>query len=84
MSRLKVGIFRYASVADAIGHAFGIEPVPHCGIGHGRITLTLRQIGASRWTESRQVEHASRAAAVARRILSEDRRRAVSQRATSV
>jgi hypothetical protein len=81
MSRLRVGVVRYASVANAIGRALGVEPAPDCRIGHGRITLTFRRHGASRWPEVRQIEYALRAAAVAREVLSADPRRAVRQRA---
>ncbi len=80
MSRLKVGVVRYGSVATAIGLALGAEPPPDCRIGHGRITLTFRSVGASRWPESKQVEHALRAAAVARAVLAEDPRPAVRER----
>lgn len=82
MSRLQVGVVRYASVAAAIGRALGVEPAPDCRIGQGRITLTFRRLGASRWPENRQVEHALRAAAIARSTLAEDPRRAVRERAT--
>lgn len=81
MSRLQVGVVRFASVATAIGRALGVEPAPYCRIGHGRITLTFRRIGASRWPESRQIEHALRAAATARAVLAADSRRSVRERA---
>ena len=82
MSRLKLGIVRYASVGNAIGDALHLESPPDCRIGQGRITLTFRQLGASRWPEARQIEHALHAAAVARGVLARDSRRAVRQRAT--
>lgn len=81
MSRLQIGVVRYASVAAAIAHALGVEPAPDCRIGHGRITLTFRRLGASRWSEAQQIDYALRAADVARRVLSADSRRAVRQRA---
>ena len=81
MPRLQVGIVRYASVANAIADALAIDPPPDCQIGRGRITLTFRSIGASRWTEARQIENALRIAAIARTVLGEDSRRAVRQRA---
>lgn len=81
MSRLRVGIVRYASIAAAIGRALGVEPAPHCQVGHGRITLTFRRLGASRWSEAQQIEHALRAAAIARTVLADDPRRAVRERA---
>ncbi len=83
MSRLKVGIVRYASVAKAIGRALGIEPVPDCRIGQGRITLTVRSLGASRWSEAQQIEHSLKIAAVARTVLAEDSRSAVRKRAVN-
>jgi hypothetical protein len=81
MSRLQVGIIRYASVAAAIGRALGVEPEPYCQIGHGRIMLTFHSLGASRWSENQQIEHALKAAATARAVLADDRRRAVRERA---
>ena len=82
MNGLRVGVVRYASVGTAIGRALGAEPAPDCRIGQGRITLTFRRLGATRWPESRQVEHALRVAAVARAVLADDSRRAVRQRAS--
>jgi hypothetical protein len=82
MSRLQVGVVRYASVAAEIGRALGVESAPDCRIGQGRITLTFRSRGASRWPEAQQVEHALRVAAVARTVFAADPRRAVRQRAT--
>jgi len=80
MSPLQGGIVRYASVATAIAHAVG-EPAPDCRIGQGRITLTFRRLGATRWAEAEQIEHALRVAAAARVVLADDRRRAVRHRA---
>jgi hypothetical protein len=82
MSRLQVGVVRFASVATAIGRALGVKPAPYCQIGHGRITVTFRRLGASRWSENRQVEHALRAAATTRAVLAGDSRRSVRERAT--
>ena len=82
MSRLQIGVTRYASVAHAIGDALGTHPAPDCRIGQGRITLTFGRIGASRWPEARQIEHALRVAAIARTVLASDGRPAVRQRAT--
>jgi hypothetical protein len=81
MSRLQVGIVRYVSVATAIGKALGIEPPPYCEIGHGRITLTFRRLGASRWPEDKQVEYALWVASTARAVLGDDPRRSVRERA---
>jgi hypothetical protein len=81
MSRLQVGLVRYATVAKAIGQALGVDPVPVCQIGQGRITLIFRRIGASRWPEDQQIEYAFRAAATARAVLADDARRIVRDRA---
>ena len=81
MSRLQFGVIRYGAVAAAIARALGVEPAPDCRIGHGRITLTFRRLGASRWSENQQIEHALRAAATARTVLGDDPRRAVRERA---
>lgn len=82
MRRIQAGVIRYASVAEAIVRALGIEPVPECRVGQGRITLTFRRLGASRWPESRQIEHALHVAATARRVLEGDSRASVRQRAS--
>lgn len=75
MRRLQIGIVRYLSVAKAIGKALGIEPAPYIRIGHGRITLTFRGIGASRWSENQQMELALRAAGTTRAVLAQNPRR---------
>lgn len=80
MSRLQIGIVRYVSVATAIGKALGIEPAPYFQIGHGRITLIFRRLGASRWSENQQIEYALRAAATTRAVLGGDPRRSVRER----
>ena len=82
MARLRVGIIRYASVGRAIGDALGVEPAPQCSIGQGRITITFRQMGASRWPEAQQVEEALRAATAARTVLAANRRRVIRRRAS--
>jgi hypothetical protein len=81
MSRLRVGVIRYASVANEIGQALGLDPPPDCRIGRGRITITFRGIGASRWPETRQVDYALRVTSIARQLLGADTRRAVNRRA---
>jgi hypothetical protein len=81
MSPLNAGIVRYASVATAIVRAIGGEPAPDCRIGQGRITLTFRRMGATRWAEAHQIEHALHVAAAARVVLADDSRRAVRERA---
>jgi len=80
MSRLKAGVVRYASVATEIASALGFEPAPECRIGHGRVTITFRHLGASRWSESEQIEHALHVAAVVRTVLANDSRRSVRDR----
>src|SRR6476661_10524268 len=82
MSRLRVGVVRYGAMAAAIAQALHIEPAPDCRIGHGRITLTFRRMGASRWPEEQQIEQALRVAQIARDMLASDSRRAVRERAT--
>jgi len=82
MKRLRVGVTRFASVANAIADALGIEPQPDCRIGHGRIMLTFRRLGASRWPEKQQIEFALRAAGIAREVLAADSRRTVRGRAS--
>src|SRR5438270_11218386 len=80
MPRLRVGVVRCGSVGNAIARALGIEPPPECLIGQGRITLTFRRLGASRWPEEQQIEYALRVAETARKILSTDSRRMVRKR----
>ena len=81
MTRLRVGLVRYSSLATAIERALDTERPPECRIGQGRITITFKRLGATRWDESRQIEYALRAAAIAREIVAEDKRRTVRQRA---
>jgi hypothetical protein len=81
MSRLQVGIVRYASVTTEIARALGVDPAPDCRVGQARITLTFRRLGATRWPEERQIEHALRAVEVARKVLATDTRRPVRNRA---
>src|SRR5512147_2578538 len=78
--RLAVGVVRYGAVAAAIGRAMGVNPPPDCKIGHGRITLTFRSVGASHWSEAQQIENALQAAAIARQVLADDPRRTVRNR----
>jgi hypothetical protein len=67
-------------VATEIASALGVEPAPDCRIGQGRITITFRRLGASRWPENQQIEYALRVVAVARTVLANDSRRAVRDR----
>lgn len=73
---------RYASAARAIGDALGVQPAPECRIGQGRVTLTFRRLGGTRWSEDQRIDHAHQAAAIARSVLADDPRRAVRRRAT--
>ena len=81
MSRLQVGIVRYASAASAIGEALELEQSPDIRIGQGRVRLTFRGLNASRWPEERQIGYALHVATVARAVLSLDSRRGVRHRA---
>ena len=82
MKRLQVGVIRWHSVGSTIARALGVEPAPDCRIGHGRITLTFRRLGASGWSQEQQMEFALEAAAIAREVIARDPRRGVSRRAT--
>src|SRR3954471_5429678 len=77
MTRLQIGVVRYASVGAAIARALGVQPPPDCRVGHGRITLTFRKLGASRWPEAQQIAHALRVAEAARAVFADDSRGAV-------
>jgi hypothetical protein len=81
VSALHVGIVRYASVATAIATALGAERAPEVRLGSGRLSITFRRLGATRWPETRQMEHALRTAEVARHTLAADSRRDVRERA---
>ena len=83
MARLGIGVVRYGSTANAITRALGIEPAPECRIGRGRIALTFRRLGATRWAEARQIEYALKVAEIARKVLAADSRRMVRGRATT-
>lgn len=80
MNRLRVGIIRYAAVAEAIARELTLDTMPDCRIGQGRVYITFRSIGASRWSEERQVDHALKAAAIARAVFASDRRTTVRRR----
>jgi hypothetical protein len=77
---LRVGIIRYAAVAEAIAGELAVGAMPDCRIGQGRVYITFRSMGASRWPEARQVDHALRAAAIARAVFAADCRTAVRRR----
>ena len=73
MPILKVGVIRYASAARAIAEAIGTEKPPDVAVEQ-RITVTFRQTGGTRWAEQEQVEFALHTAAVARQVLTEEKR----------
>jgi len=78
--KLRIGITRYASVANEIARSMQIHPAPECKIGRGRITLIFRQTGASHWPEADRIDYAIRVAAAARSILDSDTRKRVRRR----
>lgn len=80
MSRLRAGVVRFASVADAIEARLGIAARPRVTIGHGRILIAVRNIGATRWELATQMTRAHEMAAVARAVLAEDARASVRRR----
>ena len=77
--RLRVGVVRYASVANEIAAALGVQPPPEVVVGR-RIRIVFRSIGAARWPEDRQVDYALHVAEIARGILAEDARRHIRRR----
>jgi hypothetical protein len=80
MSRLRIGVVRYASAGNRIAAALGVEPPPEVVVG-ARVKITFRSIGASRWAEDRQVDFALQIADVARRAMEVDSRRVIRKRA---
>ena len=74
MSRLQVGVVRYASAADAVKRELGFEIAPEVHIGRGRVYVTFRNLGASRWPLESQAEHAFQVAAVTRSVFARDDR----------
>jgi hypothetical protein len=81
MKVLPVRIARYPSVAREIAAAMGMKPPPIVRIGRGRITMTFRQSGGTRWPPEQRIDYAIQAANVARIVCSEDDRRLVRRRA---
>lgn len=82
MSPLPFEVFSFRSVGDAIARALRVDPPPECRIVNGRTVITFRRLGAARWPEEEQVGFALRAAAVARAVLADDRRRQLKRGAT--
>ena len=80
MSRLRIGVVRYTSVGNRIAAALGVQPAPEVTLG-ARIKIVFRSIGASRWTEDRQVDFALQTTEIARRAIDTDSRRAIRKRA---
>jgi hypothetical protein len=80
VKRLRIGIIRYGAVAETIARELAVDAVPDCRIGQGRVYITFRSMGASRWSEARQIDHALKAAAIARAVFASDPRTAVRRR----
>ena len=80
MARVQVGIIRYASAAKRIADAMHAEVAPDCRLRQGRLTITFRHLGASRWPPQRQIEHALQAASIARCVFASDAKRLVRDR----
>ena len=80
MARLQAGIIRYGSLARAISNALDVDPDPDIRVGHLRLTITFRKLGATRWPEARQIEYALRAAEITRSVMAADKRRGVRYR----
>jgi len=78
---MRIGISRYASVANAIEQRLALGGRLSCQIGQGRLCITLRSAGATRWEPTVQVARALDMAAVARGTLAADRRAAVRRHA---
>lgn len=81
MARLRIGVVRYASVADAIEARLTLGARPACHVGRGRLYVVLRGAGATRWGPEAQISRALEMAAIARGILAEDGRAAVREHA---
>jgi len=81
MSRLRVGVVRFASVSDAIEERLALGARPRVIIGHGRILIAVRNIGATRWEPATQMTRAQEMAAIARAVLAQDARASVRRRA---
>ena len=81
MARLRLGISRYASVTDAIERRLAVGGRVSCHIGHGRLYVVLRGIGATRWEPATQLARALDIAAVTREVLASDARSSVRGRA---
>src|SRR3954471_15081176 len=81
MARLRIGISRYASVANAIEQRLALGGRLACQIGQGRLCITLRSAGATRWVPEVQLARALEMAAVARELLDRDTRASVRRHA---
>ena len=81
MTRLRVGVVRYASVADAIEERLALGGRPRVRIGQGRILIVLRGVGATRWEPASQLTRALEMASVARAVLADDTRGALQRHA---
>lgn len=81
MTRLRIGVVRYASVAEAIEARLHVGVRPACHLGQGRLHIVVRGAGATRWEPAEQLARALEMAAVARDVLLADPRSAVRSRA---
>jgi hypothetical protein len=81
MAPLRIGISRYASVANAIERRLALGGRLSCQIGQGRLCITLRSAGATRWDPAVQVARALDMATVARGILAAETRASVRRHA---
>jgi len=74
MARFRLAVTRYASVLDAIERQLAPDGRLTCRLGAGRVYLTLRAAGATRWDAATQLARALEMASAARAILAADDR----------
>lgn len=67
-------VFTFRSVGEAVARALNMDSVPECRIAHGRVTFSIRRLGAARWPEGQQIELALRVVEAARVVLAGDSR----------
>ena len=72
---------RSAEFAKELALALGLSNIPVCRIGRGRVTVTFRQQGASRWTEEQKIDYAAQVADAARDVLESSSKRTIRRRA---
>ena len=81
MSRIRLGIVRYASVANAIEERLATGGRIACKVGSGRFYVTLRGVGATEWEPASRAAYAVEAAAIAREVLAAHPRATVRRQA---